>query len=202
MIAKRSMNIAFAAAIAAFSGCTEQFAKKEGPKFRLAPIAKTDIVKTVEATGTVAPIKKVEVGAQVNGRIIKLFVDFNSHVTNGQVVALIDPQVYDAQYKSALAPRLAVTFGGTWLAITTVLCNLTFGGLSIFYCGVTLHRIYRALRLPCAPLWAILSVPNPLLASLFLLIYAIRTKDRAERFLPPEESPTEPPTEPPAEDPV
>ena len=103
MIAKRSMNIAFAAALAAFSGCTEQFAKKEGPKFRLAPIAKTDIVKTVEATGTVAPIKKVEVGAQVNGRIIKLFVDFNSHVTNGQVVALIDPQVYDAQYKSALA---------------------------------------------------------------------------------------------------
>ena len=103
MIAKRSMNIAFAAALAAFSGCTEQFAEKEGPKFRLAPIAKTDIVKTVEATGTVAPIKKVEVGAQVNGRIIKLFVDFNSHVTNGQVVALIDPQVYDAQYKSALA---------------------------------------------------------------------------------------------------
>jgi HlyD family secretion protein len=45
----------------------------------------------------------VEVGAQVNGRIIKLFVDFNSHVTNGQIVALIDPQVYDAQYKSALA---------------------------------------------------------------------------------------------------
>ena len=91
------------AAIVALSGCTEQFSKKEGPRFRLAPIAKTDIVKTVEATGTVAPIKKVEVGAQVNGRIVKLFVDFNSHVTNGQVVALIDPQVYDAQYKSALA---------------------------------------------------------------------------------------------------
>ena len=93
--------VAFAVAFAA--GCTEQFAKKEGPKFRLAPISRTDIVKTVEATGTVAPIKKVEVGAQVNGRIVKLLVDFNSHVTNGQVVALIDPQVYDAQYKSALA---------------------------------------------------------------------------------------------------
>ena len=91
-------------------------------------------------------------------------------------------------------PTLAVTFGGTWLAITTVLCNLTFGGLSTFCYGVSLHRIYRALRLPCAPLWAILSVPNPLLAALFLLIYATRTKDRAERFLPPEE--------PPAEDPV
>lgn len=90
-------------AIAAIAGCGEQFSRKEGPKFRLSPIAKTDIVKTVEATGTVEPIKKVEVGAQVNGKIIKLFVDYNSLVTNGQVVALIDPQVYDAQYKSALA---------------------------------------------------------------------------------------------------
>ena len=97
------MKLMAMAVLAAIAGCSEQFAKKEGPKFRLAPIAKTDIVKTVEATGTVAPIKKVEVGAQVNGKIIKLFVDYNSLVTNGQVVALIDPQVYDAQYKSALA---------------------------------------------------------------------------------------------------
>ena len=99
------MKIIAAVALAAMAGCSEQlqFSKKEGPKFRLAPISRTDIVKTVEATGTVAPIKKVEVGAQVNGKIIKLFVDYNSLVTNGQVVALIDPQVYDAQYKSALA---------------------------------------------------------------------------------------------------
>ena len=56
----------------------------------------------MEATGTVQPIKEVEVGAQVNGRIVKLFVDYNSVVTNGQVVALIDPLVYEANYKSAL----------------------------------------------------------------------------------------------------
>ena len=97
------MKVIAAAILAAIAGCSEQFAKKEGPKYRLAPITRADIVKTVEATGTVAPIKKVEVGAQVNGKIIKLFVDYNSLVTNGQVVALIDPQVYDAQYRSALA---------------------------------------------------------------------------------------------------
>ena len=97
------MKLMAAVILAVIAGCSEQFAKKEGPKYRLAPITKTDIVKTVEATGTVAPIKKVEVGAQVNGKIIKLFVDFNSLVTNGQVVALIDPQVYDAQYRSSLA---------------------------------------------------------------------------------------------------
>lgn len=70
--------------------------------YRTAPVLRTDIFRTVEATGTVEPIKEVEVGAQVNGRIVKLFVDYNSTVTNGQVVALIDPQVYEANYKSAL----------------------------------------------------------------------------------------------------
>ena len=66
--------------------------------YRTAKAVRTDIFQTVEATGTVEPIKEVEVGAQVNGRIIKLLVDYNSSVTNGQVVALIDPQVYDANY--------------------------------------------------------------------------------------------------------
>lgn len=70
--------------------------------YRTARVVRTDIFRTVEATGTVQPIKEVEVGAQVNGRIVKLFVDYNSIVTNGQVVALIDPQVYEANYKSAL----------------------------------------------------------------------------------------------------
>ncbi len=71
-------------------------------RYRTAPIVRMDVFRTVEATGTVEPIKEVEVGAQVNGRILKLFVDYNSVVTNGQVVALIDPQVYEANYKSAL----------------------------------------------------------------------------------------------------
>ena len=96
------MKFFVAAVLAAIAGCGEQFAKKEGPKYRFAPITRTDIVKTVEATGTVAPIKKVEVGAQVNGRIVKLLVDYNSVVTNGQVVALIDPLVYEANYRSSL----------------------------------------------------------------------------------------------------
>ena len=46
---------------------------------------------------------RIPVGAQVNGKVIKMFVDYNSTVTNGQVVALIDPLVYEATYKSAVA---------------------------------------------------------------------------------------------------
>lgn len=77
--------------------------KEKAPVYKTAPISRTDIVSTVEATGTVTPIKKVEVGAQVNGKIVKLYVDYNSVVTNGQVVAEIDPLVYRANYDSAVA---------------------------------------------------------------------------------------------------
>lgn len=95
------MNGAIFCALAAFSLFGAN--KPKPPAYRTAPISRTDIVSTVEATGTVTPIKKVEVGAQVNGKIVKLFVDYNSVVTNGQVVAEIDPLVYRANYDSAVA---------------------------------------------------------------------------------------------------
>ena len=88
-------------------GCSKGPLGKDGaPKFRFAPVGRATVVRTVEATGRVTPRNTsngIPVGAQVNGRIIKLFVDYNSPVTNGQVVALIDPLVYDATYKSAVA---------------------------------------------------------------------------------------------------
>ena len=94
-------------ALAVLSGCSKGPMGKGGePKFRFAKIERADVVRTVEATGTVTPRNTksgIPVGAQVNGRIIKLFVDYNSIVTNGQIVALIDPLVYDATYKSAVA---------------------------------------------------------------------------------------------------
>ncbi len=100
-------RILIVAAVAAVCGCEKVGEKIHGgalkPSYRTVEIARTDIVATVEATGTVTPIKKVEVGAQVNGKIIKLFADYNSVVTNGQVVALIDPLVYQANYDSAVA---------------------------------------------------------------------------------------------------
>ena len=99
-------TLAFAALVA---GCGEnmpKIGKPEGPKFRFAPITRTDIVRTVEATGTVQPRNTptgIPVGAQVNGRIIKMYVDYNSVVTNGQIVALIDPLVYQSTYDGAIA---------------------------------------------------------------------------------------------------
>ena len=94
------------AVLLAAAGCGDMKRGEKAPVFRFAPITRTDVVRTVEATGTITPRKAkngIPVGAQVNGKIIKLFVDYNSTVTNGQVVALIDPQVYEANYKSAVA---------------------------------------------------------------------------------------------------
>ena len=97
---------AFAAAALALPGCGDGGAAAGRLGYRTATVVRTDIVRTVEATGTVTPRNSpngVPVGAQVNGKIIKLFADYNSIVTNGQVVALIDPLVYEATYKSAVA---------------------------------------------------------------------------------------------------
>ncbi|MBR4674025.1 MAG: efflux RND transporter periplasmic adaptor subunit [Victivallales bacterium] len=71
--------------------------------YRRVKVAKGTITQEVSATGTVKPIKEVEVGAQVNGKIISLAVDYNSKVTQGQVVAQIDPATYEATYSAAKA---------------------------------------------------------------------------------------------------
>jgi HlyD family secretion protein len=58
-------------------------------------------VGKVTASGTLSAIVTVQVGTQVSGRIQKLFADFNSHVKQGQVVAKIDPQLFQAAVDQA-----------------------------------------------------------------------------------------------------
>ena len=55
---------------------------------------KGDIAQTISATGTVNPVTIVNVGAQVTGKVLKLFADFNSIVKKGDIVARIDPELY------------------------------------------------------------------------------------------------------------
>src|SRR5688500_1050449 len=63
-------------------------------EYRKAPVAKGDIVQSVTANGQINPVKNVQVGSQISGIIKDLYVDFNSPVTNGQVIAQIDPSTY------------------------------------------------------------------------------------------------------------
>jgi HlyD family secretion protein len=60
-----------------------------------------NITQAVTATGTLNPVVNVQVGSQVSGNIAKLFADFNSQVKAGQVVAQIDPAIFQATVTQA-----------------------------------------------------------------------------------------------------
>jgi HlyD family secretion protein len=62
--------------------------------YKSATIAHGDITQSVTANGQLSAVKNVTVGSQVSGIITALGADFNSQVTNGQVVAQIDPSTY------------------------------------------------------------------------------------------------------------
>jgi HlyD family secretion protein len=68
--------------------------KKTDPDYFTAKVEKGDIRQVIEATGTINPVTSVQVGSQVSGMISKLYVDFNSKVTKGQVIAEIDPKLF------------------------------------------------------------------------------------------------------------
>lgn len=75
-------------------------------QYRVVKIERGDIHITVLATGTVQPITQVQVGTQVTGTITGLFADFNSHVTAGQVIAQIDPALFQARVEQDRANLL------------------------------------------------------------------------------------------------
>jgi HlyD family secretion protein len=61
------------------------------PKYRIVKLDKGDVTATVTATGTLSAVTTVSVGSQVSGIIAKLYVDFNSVVKKGQLLAELDP---------------------------------------------------------------------------------------------------------------
>jgi HlyD family secretion protein len=69
--------------------------------YQTATIMRGPITQAVTATGTLNPVVNVQVGSQVSGNIAKLFVDFNSQVRAGQVVAQIDPALFQATVTQA-----------------------------------------------------------------------------------------------------
>ena len=67
------------------------------------PLSRGDIVDTVGATGTLQAVTTVQVGSQVSGNIQWLGADFNSIVKKGQVIARLDPSLFDAQLNQVRA---------------------------------------------------------------------------------------------------
>lgn len=66
-------------------------------KYVLQKTTTGDVIETVQSTGTVQPLTQVQVGAQVSGRVVKVYVDFNSEVKQGDLIAEIDPTLLGAQ---------------------------------------------------------------------------------------------------------
>jgi HlyD family secretion protein len=75
----------------------------DAPTYETVPIVRGDLTQTVTATGTLNPVTNVLVGCQVSGTINKIYVDYNSIVTNGQLIAELDPSQYRAQLQQAEA---------------------------------------------------------------------------------------------------
>jgi HlyD family secretion protein len=68
-----------------------------------AKVSRGDIVDTIGATGTLQAVTTVQVGSQVSGIIKELYADFNSIVKKGQVVARLDPSLFQTQIEQARA---------------------------------------------------------------------------------------------------
>src|SRR5262250_1561337 len=91
------------AAIGAGAGAI--YIRRNGAEVQVntSPISRGDIVDTVGATGTLQAVTTVQVGSQVSGNISFLGADFNSIVKKGQVIARLDPSLFDAQLQQTRA---------------------------------------------------------------------------------------------------
>src|SRR5215831_8757592 len=91
--------------VAIGAGAGTYYLKRGGPEITVvtAPITRGDIVDTVGATGTLQAVTTVQVGSQVSGNISWLGADFNSIVHKGQVIARLDPALFQAAVEQARA---------------------------------------------------------------------------------------------------
>ena len=80
-----------------------QFKGEDKPQYFTTKADRGDIRAVVEATGTINAVITVQVGSQVSGTISKLYVDFNSRVKKGQVIAQIDPPLFEGALLQAKA---------------------------------------------------------------------------------------------------
>src|SRR5437773_3582799 len=87
------------------AGAGAYYIRRGGPEIQVntAPITRGDIIDSVGATGTLQAVTTVQVGSQVSGNIQSLGADFNSIVKKGQVVARLDPSLFEAQMQQARA---------------------------------------------------------------------------------------------------
>lgn len=99
--------IALAAAVIVIAGIViwalSSGAKKREVMYEMAVVSRQDISNFVTATGTIEPVTEVEVGTQVSGIIDKIYVDYNTVVKAGQLIAEMDKVTLESDLASARA---------------------------------------------------------------------------------------------------
>jgi HlyD family secretion protein len=102
-----SVILAVALVALAASSLMRRRAAEATTRFRAERVARQDLRVTVSATGTLQTLKSVEVGAEVTGRILRILVDYNDKVKQGQLLAEIDPEQLRAAEEQARAQVLS-----------------------------------------------------------------------------------------------
>lgn len=98
--------IALAAVVALGSGGAwwwNQRAATDAVQYRTERLERGPLLATVAASGAVNPVTQVSVGTQVSGQIKDIYVDFNSEVKAGQLIAVIDPETFEYKLRQAQA---------------------------------------------------------------------------------------------------
>lgn len=85
-----------AAGLAAWQPAYTYWKERNRPKWRSAAVVRGSIVSVRNSTGTVEPVLSVQIGSFVSGPIEDLFVDFNDEIRKGDLLAKIDPRIYEA----------------------------------------------------------------------------------------------------------
>jgi len=101
---KRTLLLVIIGSIALFGLAGWAYLRGQGlVEYRTAKVERGDLEATISATGNPNAVVTVQVGSQVSGNIKELYADFNTKVKKGQLVARIDPAVFEAKVNQAKA---------------------------------------------------------------------------------------------------
>ncbi len=82
-----------------------QEGEQRGVAFTFVEVDEGSLTQSVRATGSVSPVREIQVGSQISGIIEELLVDFNSEVSKGQLIARLDTATFDANVALAEAEK-------------------------------------------------------------------------------------------------
>jgi HlyD family secretion protein len=102
-ITRKSLSIVVAVLIGAALLARLWLGGSESISYSTSPVERGDIFQVVDATGTINAVTTVQVGSQVSGVISELHADFNSHVSKGDVIAQIEPALFQGAFAQAKA---------------------------------------------------------------------------------------------------